>query len=64
MEPPKEQESVVHDIDDLAKAIHTIGDHLVALHRRLERLEATQSEWTTHGWEAPPGADHSSGKAT
>lgn len=56
--------SVARDIDELTKAIRTIGDQLVTLHRRLARLEENQSEWTTHGWEAPPGADRGPGEET
>ncbi|HXX90966.1 MAG TPA: hypothetical protein VEI83_12180 [Acidimicrobiales bacterium] len=48
-------------VADLTKAIHDIGDHLVALHQRIERLEETNKEWTTRGWEPPPGADRSPG---
>jgi hypothetical protein len=44
-------------VTEVTRAIQTIGEHLVALHRRLERLEDTQPEWTTRGWEPPPGAD-------
>jgi len=50
-------------VPDLTRAVHGIGDHLVALHRRLERLEAAENEWTTRGWEPPPGADRSAGEA-
>lgn len=48
---------------DLTTAIHRIGDHLEAINRRLERLEETRKEWTTHGWEPPRGADRSPGGA-
>ncbi|HJS96436.1 MAG TPA: hypothetical protein VJ741_19370 [Solirubrobacteraceae bacterium] len=52
--------SIQHDIAELANAIHRIDEHLVTLHDRLTRIEETQAEWTTRGWEAPPGADRSS----
>ena len=42
---------------DLTKGIHELGDHVIALHRRLEKLEADKPEWTTRGWDPPPGAD-------
>ena len=42
---------------DLSKAIHELCDHVVALDRRLERIESTQEEWTIKGWVAPPGTD-------
>jgi len=42
---------------DLAKGIHELGDHMIALHERLESLEANTPQWTTRGWEPPPGAD-------
>lgn len=48
-------------VADLAKAIHDVGDHLVALHQRIERIEETQREWTTRGWEPPPGTDRGPG---
>jgi hypothetical protein len=51
-------------VPDLSNAIHKIGGHLVALHRRLERLEETEPEWTTRGWKPPPGADRSPGGAS
>ena len=42
-------------VTDLGKAIHGIGDHVVDLHQRIERLEEDKPEWTTRGWEPPPG---------
>lgn len=45
---------------DLTKAVHELGDHLVSLHQRMERIEDSHDEWTTHGWEPPPGADRPS----
>jgi hypothetical protein len=42
---------------DLARAIHDMGDHLVDLHRRVEASRDSHDEWTTHGWEPPPGTD-------
>jgi len=45
---------------DLAKGVHELGDHVVALHHRLEKLEADMPQWTTRGWEPPPGTDHGS----
>ena len=45
---------------DLTKAIHELSDHVVRLHRRVESIEASQEEWTTHGWMPPPGSDERS----
>jgi plasmid maintenance system antidote protein VapI len=45
---------------DLARAIHDLGEQLVNLHRRIETIEDTHDEWTTRGWEPPPGRDHPS----
>ncbi len=42
---------------DLTKTIHELGDHLVDLHRRLEKVENDHEEWTTRGWLPPPGSD-------
>jgi len=42
---------------DLAKGFDRLGDHVIALHRRLEKLEANTPQWTTRGWEPPPGTD-------
>jgi hypothetical protein len=42
-------------VTDLSKALHGIGDHLVDLHRRVEKLEESSPEWTTEGWVPPPG---------
>ena len=63
MDSPREHRSVERDIDDLTNAFRRIGDHVVTVHRRLQRLEKSQEEWTMRGWEEPPGADHSSGEA-
>lgn len=49
-------------VADLSAAIHDLGDHLVALHQRVERIEDSQGEWTTRGWEPPPGADSRPGE--
>ena len=50
-------------VADLTNAVRRISDHLVAVHRRLQKLEDTQEKWTTRGLEAPPGADHSADEA-
>jgi len=42
---------------DLTKAIHDLADHVVALNSRIEKIEDSQEEWTTKGWEPPPGSD-------
>jgi hypothetical protein len=42
-------------VTDLGKALDVIGDHLVNLHRRIEKLEESTPEWTTRGWDPPPG---------
>lgn len=42
---------------DVAKAVHELADHVVELHRHFEKVEQDRPEWTTHGWEPPPGAD-------
>ena len=42
-------------VSDLGKAMHDIGDHLVDFHRRIEKLEEDNPEWTTRGWGPPPG---------
>jgi uncharacterized coiled-coil protein SlyX len=42
---------------DLTKAVHELADHLVELHRRVEKMEETVPEWTTRGWTPPPGSD-------
>ena len=43
--------------NDLSKAIHDLSDQVGQLHRRIEKIEANEPEWTTHGWMPPPGAD-------
>ena len=45
---------------DLARGVHELGDHLIALHRRVEKLEENTPQWTTRGWEPPPGGDQGS----
>jgi hypothetical protein len=42
---------------DLAKAVHDLAGHVEALHRRLEAIENSQEQWTTHGWLPPAGSD-------
>lgn len=42
---------------DLTKAIQDLSDHLMSLHRRIEKIEEAQDEWTTRGWMPPPGSD-------
>lgn len=42
-------------VTDLGRAIRDVGEHLVNLHRRIEKLEADTPEWTTRGWTPPPG---------
>jgi predicted nucleic acid-binding Zn-ribbon protein len=53
---------------DVTNTIHRIDDHIVALPRRIERLEEgveeSEEEWTTRGWEPPTGADRSPGEAS
>jgi uncharacterized coiled-coil protein SlyX len=44
-------------VAELANVVHRLSDDVVALHRRLEAIENTQHEWTTHGWLPPPGSD-------
>lgn len=42
-------------VTDLGKALDVISHHLGDLHRRVEKLEQSTPEWTTRGWEPPPG---------
>jgi hypothetical protein len=49
-------------VADFTKAIHRISHDLTALQRRVDRLEQGEKEWTTRGWEPPPGADRSPGE--
>jgi hypothetical protein len=42
---------------DLTKAVHDIGDHLLELSGRIDRIEDTREEWTTRGWSPPPGGE-------
>lgn len=51
--PTPTQEVVV----DLTKAIHDMSDHVIALDRRLKKLEEDQPEWTTRGWIGPEGTN-------
>jgi chromosome segregation ATPase len=45
---------------DLTKAIHDLSDQLIDLHRRIATIEDSRDEWTTRGWEPPPGRDRPS----
>ena len=40
---------------DLTKAVHVIGDHLMELSERIDRIEDNREEWTTRGWNPSPG---------
>ncbi|MGP8059221.1 MAG: hypothetical protein ACLP9C_06270 [Acidimicrobiales bacterium] len=40
---------------ELARAVHELADHVVDLHKRFERVEASLPEWTTQGWIPSPG---------
>ena len=40
---------------DLTKAVHELAEHILDLHRRMEKIEATLPDWTTKGWTPPPG---------
>jgi hypothetical protein len=44
-------------VADLTKAIHDLSNHVETLGRRMEAIEDSHPEWTTHGWEPPPGSD-------
>ena len=40
---------------DLTKAVRDIGDHLMKLSERIDRIEDNREEWTTRGWNPAPG---------
>ena len=40
---------------DLTKAVHEIGDHLMELSERIDRIDDNREEWTTRGWDPAPG---------
>ena len=42
---------------DLTKAVHDIGDHLMELSERIDRIEDNREEWTTRGWSPAPGGE-------
>ena len=46
---------------DVTKAVHDLSDHVATLARHIQAIEDTHPEWTTHGWESPPGSDISPG---
>ncbi len=46
---------------DVTKAVHDLSDHLGTLARHIQAIEDSHPEWTTHGWEPPPGSDISPG---
>jgi len=50
-------EPTAEALADLARAVHALGDHFVSLHRRIERIEDSNPEWSTRGWLPPPGSD-------
>jgi hypothetical protein len=47
-------------VADLTKAVHDIGDHLMELSGRIDRIEDNREEWTTRGWNPPPGGESDS----
>jgi hypothetical protein len=42
---------------ELTRAVHELADHVVDLHKRFERVEASLPEWTTEGWMPSPGSN-------
>jgi hypothetical protein len=42
---------------DVTKAVHHLSDHVATLARHIQAIEDSHPEWTTHGWDAPPGSD-------
>jgi len=42
---------------DVSKAVHDLSDHVATLARHIQAIEDTHPEWTTHGWDSPPGSD-------
>jgi hypothetical protein len=42
---------------DLTKAVRDLSDQVATHERRIEAIENTHPEWTTHGWEPPPGSN-------
>jgi hypothetical protein len=44
-------------VADLTKAIHDLSDQVESLLRRVQGIEDSHDEWTTHGWAPPPGSD-------
>ena len=40
---------------DLTKAVRDIGDHLMKLSERIDRIEDNREEWMTGGWNPAPG---------
>ena len=51
------EEPTAEALADVTRAIHELADHVVDLQKRFERAEESLPEWTTHGWEPPPGTD-------
>ncbi len=44
-------------VADLTKAVRDLSDHVESLLHRVQRIEDSHEEWTTHGWEPPPGSN-------
>jgi hypothetical protein len=42
---------------DLSKALHDLSNHVATLARHVQAIEDSHPEWTTHGWDSPPGSD-------
>jgi hypothetical protein len=67
MQGSNEQHSIEQDIrelkglSDLPEAVHRMGDHLLALHQRVEHLERAKHEWSARGWQPPEGTEPAPG---
>jgi hypothetical protein len=42
---------------DLTRAVHDLSDHVATLAHHIQAIEDSHPEWTTQGWDAPPGSD-------
>ncbi len=46
---------------DITKAVRDLSDHVATLARHIQAVKDSHPQWTTHGWESPPGSDISPG---
>ena len=51
------EEPTAEALADVTRAVNELADHVVDLHKRFEKVEASAPQWTIEGWQPPSGDD-------